>query len=457
VLFTWECTRVPKTRRDAGARSVAMTLLWLGLIASCAGCYHAEQKVHFGSNNGEKSSADVDRLITALRMLPVRYPAGVETNRHRPTAPEKDFLHLYFSTAYNGELVDLVYFVDVDGGPTGPTIRSELARGDDRPTTLKDEQNVWALIMVAIPQSYCFTADLQHAVIAPNPSPAETGIVAALLSMTKLGAKPDAPLTSHDDRWRATLPRDGCKSSAGGAGASSGSKNDDDKGKGKDEDKDKDKAKNGAPTQLSFQRVGSSPGRDLYAGLVKLSLSAGTTNRMVLSSHYNSDGVNPQSESATTSAVTVFRNASRPYFRTSVGLGMRLELEAEHTTTETTERGKFYDPDLYVMFHALPGVAGFLKKLPGSLGAAFGDLEDLQLRAQWYPSLFIGTNLISRSVFTDLVFGVRFPTVFSNKAGVALGGDWTRFSFNTVESCTSACVTRSRRHLGLFVGIDYDF
>ena len=399
-----------------------------------------------GSNNGPKAPGDIDRMIAALRTYtPVYVPEGAQLPKGYALKGQ-DFLHQFFSSAYDGRLVDVIYFVDVQetakDKPWAPTIYSALTQGEDQPRVVAEQQNIWALVVVAAPADDCFTATVNQETIAPPSSPAEVGIIAAISALTKLAASAPSTSKSAHANKKFFVPIDMCAEKP----------KPDDKAKAGDKAKTDDKAKteagdnNAAASDdtLPFRYIGAdSNQRALYAGLVKLDVTAGTTSRIIASVQRQ-----PPKAAAlepVTSAVMTFRDASRPTFAASVGAGMRLELEGEHTTNGATERGHLYDPDFYVLVHAL-----FLSPRWLHEGLRYYQLEN-----EWYPSVFVGTNVLSQSLFNDLVFGVRVPLP-RTKSGLAVGLDWSKFSFDTVPTCTSGCVVHSQRHIAVFLGIDYE-
>jgi hypothetical protein len=76
------------------------------------------------------------------------------------------------------------------------------------------------------------------------------------------------------------------------------------------------------------------------------------------------------------------------------------------------------------------------------------------LDREWYPSVFVGLNLVAQTPLNDVVAGVRLP-LFA-KAGFDLGLDWSKYSYNVVPACTSMCATHSTRHWAGFFAFDYE-
>ncbi len=458
-----------------------------GAVLMMSACTNLSDPTRFGAAHGPK--ADLTTLLADAELLPKLSLDG------EPSAETKNsFLKDFFGSAYNGSLVDLVYFVDVPL-PHAPaphdvvTVHVALTRGELRPRVVEDIQSAWALVVFAVPRSGttddlgCITATLLDETIAQPESPSETGVLSAVLSLTKLGSKQDDAQASKDTTTQLVSPSDKCKQPSGEPKAAKGGKPDD--AKGEDATKhdgaapfpnddvpevdmgtsrfegvmaigtkpkpggttDDAKKADSPPPPMTFRLLGKTADRFVYAALIKLDVPAATTNRVVLVSSYKDA---KKTETSVPDAVITFRNATHPSFRSTVALGARLETTPERTTSGETQRGHLYDPDLYILVHWL---FPFERLVP----CARDWILEHELRSETYPSLFIGTNLLSRSPLTDVVGGVRIPFFFYNKIGTAVGFDWSSYNFNTVNSCVSSCVVHSARRFGWFFGLDYDF
>ena len=388
----------------------------------------------FGASQGKRDDKQLQDLISGLETFSEVGSNAVGPPKRLPPGTA-DMLRQYFGTAYNGDLVDLIYFVDARPGLQGAVVRVGLTRGDERPTILEDEQNVWALVFVAVKDAEAcgFVADLLHETIAPTPSPSETGLVKALLGLAKISAEPEGTEKPKDAKTTFAVPDDACpkkpeaeKPSKEQAEKSEEKKPDEEKKKD-EKKKDEEDSKDGP---VPFALLGKTNGVSLYARATKLVVTSGTTHRVVLTPRVDKKST---IEFPIRGLTVTFRNASRPAFRASVGLGARIDVKERETTNGMTETGRPLDPDLYVLAHLLLGHS------------------DFQLQTEWYPSFFIGTNLVTRSPLNDLVVGFRMPIVPGYKLGIGAGLNWAKLEYKEGE------MTRSKRRTGLFFAIDYDF
>lgn len=346
-----------------------------------------------------------------------------------PTNP----MTLYFGSAADGNLVDMVYLVEATESFEQATIRASMIHKEDRPIVLAEQQNLWVVAFVATkpqqdPENCRFSLHLLHESIAPVPSPAEQGIVAAVAALVKVEAK-RAELKSTDVSVDFRFQSVSCpERPAGGIGNG---------------DKD-DKGERGATPIEPLRLLGTTADLALYAGIRKLSLSPGTTNRIVLNPvlRAGEGHVGPSVSSTRTRGTTVtFRDASRPSLRATLGAGVRLDFKERPRLNGVTHSWSPYDPDLYLLGHWIPPFSA-----------------QWQLEAEWYPSVFLGTNLVTRTPFTDLVFGARVP-VYLIKAGLAAGVSWGRYDFKVDPACTKGkdCETDSTRKFAGFLAADYEF
>lgn len=425
----------------------------LVLAVTFAGCARAPNLLR-GANNGPKTNAQIDAMIAELATLDLVNVPGPG----KRDGAGGSFLHQYFESAYDGNLVDSVYFFDMRDW-NEPLVRSALTRGDERPNVVAEEQNAWALTMIALPRDaqsqmvrpgHCFVVQVRHEVIVESDSPIETGLLSAALALTHLSIVPKKdPPKATDFTY---LPS-GCTSET---------------------------YKDALP--LRFVGV-SSQGVALYAALSKVDLATPSTNRFVASvreidkpasagtvatkiavTSTTTEARSPTSKTESKletdvdiksaspepppiaqwqqSAVTTFRNASRPRFSASAAFGERMELHGERTTNGTTRSGHLYDPDLYVLFHY---------KFPLDFWTR---LDEATMLTEHYPSLFVGTNVLSGSVLNDLVGGLRIPIL--GQFGLVGGLDWSKYSYYTVPTCTAMCMTKSSHRLAGFVGFDLE-
>jgi hypothetical protein len=397
------------------------------LLVVSASCASAQFK-HAGATPGALDPAETQRLLASLRTMPRLDPSlGVVSDGDvMPTNP----MTLYFGSAADGNLVDLAYLLDATESLEKATIRASMIQREDRPSVLAEQQNLWVVAFVATkprhPGNCRFSLHVLHESIAPVPSLAEQGIVAALTALVKVEAKrPELKSTdvSFDFRFPVSCPER----------PADGTPNVD----------KADKGESGATPIEPLRLLGTAADLEVYAGIRKLSLFPGTTNRIVLSPDLRTaeEPLGPPASRTKTRGTTVtFRNASRPSLRATVGVGARVDFRARPRLNGVTQPWSPYDPDLYLLGHWIPPFSA-----------------QWQLEAEWYPSVFLGTNLVTRTPLTDLVFGVRVPA-YLIKAGLAAGVSWGRYDFKVDPTCKAKdCETDSTRNFAGFLAADYEF
>ncbi len=420
---------------------VRLPFVVLGSLAFLmAGCFSGLSGRR-GASPGKLEDNQVQELARSLEALPVLNP---DPNLQKATSPVEtsNVMKLYYGSSYDPNLVDLVFFVDAREDFKNAPIHAAMLRGEHWKMALEREEPVWVVLFVATkprdPENNCrFSAKVLHEILAPVRSGHEHGIGATIAALITISAK-ETELKSEDTETQFVFAE--CSPQQAQEPAKASDKKCDDK---KCHDKKCDDKKCGdkkSDDKKRLTKLGEAPKHNpdmaLYVATKKLTLKPGTNNRVVLNPSVSSSAY----ETKTRGAAYTFRDASHPYLRPSLGVGFRVDFVGSELSPGRTQT-LGWEPDLYILGHLIWPLRA----------------TDWMLENEWYPSFFLGTNVLPRGFFSDLVFGVRLPGPATlSKLGVAFGANYTKYDFKFDPNCAKDCVTRSRHKWTGFLAMDYD-